>query len=186
MRIKSEKFGTFNFILDNDDIEKVKSFHWSVFRTHNKYNTSEFFYASTCDKRLPPTHRLLHRFINNTTRGFITDHIDGNTLNTRKNNLRACTYKDNGKNKITPCTNKSGHKGVYWDTHSATPKWVAFIKVDDKYHSLGRYDDYCKAVEARIKAEIEIQGEFSRDYGSFKIESTRDFTQIKYEKEKIK
>lgn len=148
----------------------MKPFHWSIFRSHNKYNTSEFFYATTNNKNIPSTYRILHRLINNTPKGLITDHIDGNTLNTRKNNLRACTYKDNGKNKITPCTNKSGHKGVFWDTHSVTPKWIAFIKVNDKFHNLGRFDDYDKAVAARIKAEIEIQGEFSRDYGDLAIE----------------
>jgi hypothetical protein len=113
---------------------------------------------------------MLHRFINNTPKGLITDHIDGNTLNTRKENLRACTYKDNGKNKIMPVTNKSGVKGVYWNKHAPTPKWQAFIKENDKFHSLGYYENFDDAVEARKQAEIRIQGEYSREYGSLTIE----------------
>ena len=169
LRITSDTHGIFDYILDDEDVYKTKQYHWGITRIHNKYNTSEFFYGQTGDKSLPQTKRMLHRFINDTPKGLITDHIDGNTLNTRKENLRTCTYKDNGKNKIMPVTNKSGVKGVYWDYHLKTPKWKAFIKENDVYYHLGYFVDFDDAVKARRDAEIRIQGEFSRDFGDVAI-----------------
>jgi len=109
----------------------------------------------------------------NTPKGLQTDHISGDTLDTRKLNMRICTVKENGKNRSLCVQNKSGAKGVYWDNHMPTPKWRANIKKNDKTYHLGYYDNFDDAVEARKQAEIRFQGEFSRDYGN--IESDLSF-----------
>jgi hypothetical protein len=158
--ITSPKYGIFEFIIDNDEYEKVRQYHWSIFRTHNVYNTSEFFYASTTDKRLPSTHRLLHRLINQTEKGLITDHIDGNTLNTRKENLRSCTYQENGMNKPLPASSTSGFKGVTWVKRQN--KWMAHLEYKQKFHNLGYFNNIEDAITVRKKAETKYFGEFNR------------------------
>lgn len=101
----------------------------------------------------------------NAERGFVIDHIDGNTLDMRKQNMRQCTQDDNLKNRQMPITNRSGAKGVRWAKELNTPKWNAYLKKNNKSYNLGYFNNFEDAVEARRQAEIRYQGEFSRDYG---------------------
>lgn len=129
-------------------------------------------YAITNNKELDHL-RLLHRFIFNADKNLFVDHKDGNTLNMRKSNLRHCSNEENLKNRKIPITNKSGAKGVYWDTHISTPKWRANIKLHDKTYYLGYYEKFEDAVKARKEAEILLQGEFSRDYATEYIKNIK-------------
>lgn len=47
--------------------------------------------------------------------GMTIDHIDGNTLNNRKSNLRIVLEKDNHKNVKKKSTNTSGIRGVSYN-----------------------------------------------------------------------
>ena len=99
----------------------------------------------------------------NVPKGKQVDHIDGNSFDTRKYNMRICTAFENGANKSMSYCNSSGVKGVGWD--NTNQKWIAYIRHNYKFKHLGYYDNFEDAVTARRKVEIEIQGEFSRDYG---------------------
>ena len=165
LRVTSEKYGVFDFLIDNDDVERVKQYHWGVFHVYKPKHIKQLFYCSTSDRSLLSTHRLLHRFIMTTPKGKQTDHISGDTMDTRKQNLRICTALENGKNRSLCGLNKSGVKGVRWADKIPNPKWHAYIKNNDRFYSLGYYDDFESAVEARKQGEIRFQGEYSRDYG---------------------
>ena len=84
---------------------------------------------------------------------FEIDHINGVRDDNRIENLRGVTRQDNGKNMKMPCTNTSGHMGVYWD--NARGKWVAYIKVRRVKIHLGYFSDKSDAIDARKSAEIE-------------------------------
>lgn len=86
----------------------------------------------------------------------VVDHIDGNTLNNTRANLRAVTQVENLRNAIKRTTNKSGYVGVVW--HTQARKWNARIKVNYKAISLGLYDCKEEANRARLKAEKELWG----------------------------
>lgn len=49
------------------------------------------------------------------------------------------------------CTNKSGHKGIYWDKD--TKKWRAALTIQGKRYQLGRYNELKDAIQARKEAE---------------------------------
>ena len=85
------------------------------------------------------------------------DHIDGNSLNNQRANLRPCTRSENCANRKKPKHNKSGHKGVTW--HKATGKWRATIK--SKIH-LGLFDNFSDAVAAYKSAALKSFGQFSK------------------------
>ena len=91
------------------------------------------------------------------------DHIDGDKLNNRKSNLRHCDLSTNNINNKMYYTNKSGHKGVHFDTTLKTPKWMAWICINKKRKHLGYYNTYEEACCAREEAEIKHYGEFNRD-----------------------
>lgn len=102
----------------------------------------------------------LHRVIMDAPNGYSVDHINGNTLDNRKGNLRICLNKDNVKNSKRPHNNTSGVKGVCWDKNRS--KWMAKIKVDQRTINLGRYNDIEEANKAYFNAGRKYFGEFFR------------------------
>lgn len=88
------------------------------------------------------------------------DHIDTDSLNNRRANLRLATISQNNANRKRPKNNTSGYKGVYWDKKSE--KWAAMISVDGRLRRLGSFDDPKDAYEAYCTAAKEYHGEFAR------------------------
>lgn len=78
------------------------------------------------------------------------DHINGDRADNRIENLRAANAQVNARNRKRPA-GKIGKVGVFWDVRER--KWRAGIKVDGRAINLGRYDDFSKAVAARLDAE---------------------------------
>lgn len=104
--------------------------------------------------------RYLHRYILKAKKGQSIDHINGNKLDNRKENLRICTHQQNMCNTKLSIKNKTGVKGVHWSEERQ--KWSAQIAVQNKTISLGRFISFDEAVKARLSAEQQFHGEFSR------------------------
>lgn len=104
--------------------------------------------------------KLMHREILKTPEGFVTDHINGNTLDNRKSNLRACTDAQNTRNQKTRHKSVSGYKGVTWN--KPLGKWQAAICVDRKQIHLGFYDSKDVAAVIYNEAAIKHHGSFAR------------------------
>ena len=80
------------------------------------------------------------------------DHINGERLDNRIDNLRVVTNQENCKNQKLPRNNKSGVTGVHFNKHHQ--KWQAQIKGDGKLKHLGSFANFEDAVAARKAAEI--------------------------------
>ncbi len=65
------------------------------------------------------------------------DHISGDTLDNRRENLRIVNRQQNSTNKGPNRNNTSGYKGVSWDAKNG--KWVAQITINGKAIKIGRY-----------------------------------------------
>lgn len=63
---------------------------------------------------------LSHFIIGKPPTGFVVDHLDANTLNNTRENLRWATYRQNAQNRV-PKLNQSGYLGV----HAKGSKWSA-------------------------------------------------------------
>jgi hypothetical protein len=87
------------------------------------------------------------------------DHIDGNRLNNKIENLREATSKQNNQNRKLSSRNTSGIKGVNWD--NVCNKWVARIYNGTKNLNLGRFTDIKDAENAVMLKRIELHGEFT-------------------------
>jgi hypothetical protein len=93
--------------------------------------------------------------------GFFVDHINGDTLDNRRENLRVCTRKENNQNCNKRGTlPKSKYKGVVWV--KKVGKWKAQIKSDKKTIYLGYFKDELLAAKAYNSAAILYFGEFAR------------------------
>ena len=162
--IDSPKNGIFRIKIDTDDMEKINKCVWCINKCWNKKtNTEPIWYAGSAQKDKDKNISvLLHRFIMNAPKGKVVDHINHDTLDCRKSNLRICTQSQNKMNTRMQCNNKSGHTGVRFNEKLVTPKWSAYIKVNLKRKHLGYFDTYEEAVIVREEAERIVFGEYTR------------------------
>lgn len=84
------------------------------------------------------------------------DHIDGNGLNNKWENLRDVTRSQNGRNRKININNNSGYPGVSY--FKQTKKWRAAINIEKgtKKH-LGYFDSFEEAKVVRIEAEKQTE-----------------------------
>lgn len=92
-------------------------------------------------------------------RGEFTDHVNRDTLDNRRSNLRLATLTQNLWNRQRSKRNTSGHTGVYWDSH--VDKWRVQICVHRKRIALGAYSNLDDAIAARREAERRYLGDFA-------------------------
>mgnify|MGYP003653768617 CR=1 FL=1 len=102
----------------------------------------------------------LHRVIMGEPHGWQVDHIDGDGLNNRRNNLRLATFGQNSQNRRINSNNKSGFKGVCFHKHSG--KWRGQIRSNYKTISLGYFASPEEAHAAYCLASEKYHGEFGR------------------------
>ena len=100
--------------------------------------------------------RLMHRMIMGATPGQFVDHINGDTFDNRRCNLRFCDHRQNGHNKRRT-TNRLGVKGVC--LHKKTGKYAAYIRVNGKTKHLGLFVT-CR--EAAMKYDAAAVAHFGR------------------------
>ena len=145
-------------IVDDEDYEFLSKYKWSALR-----RTNGLFYAIRTRKKLEPKGSrmiYLHREILKAKKGQFIDHINNDSLDNRKQNLRFCSKKENCRNRLITTKNTSGYKGVVW--HTIAKKWIASIKVNQKYIYLGLFIDKKQAAKAYNNAAIKYFGEFCK------------------------
>lgn len=86
------------------------------------------------------------------------DHINGNSLDNRNDNLRIATREENAANRGKPKTNTSGHKGVHWNLRKQ--RWQVLICFEGVRRHLGYFVDLEEAAAAYNRAAVETLGEF--------------------------
>lgn len=81
------------------------------------------------------------------------DHINGDKLDNRRENLRLLKRPDNMRNPNDGLrtTNRSGHRGVSFvkSRERFGKPWMAYVTVNYKTHNLGWYSTVEAAAEAR-------------------------------------
>lgn len=87
------------------------------------------------------------------------DHINGVRDDNRLSNLRESTRSQNHQNKIAPCTNTSGAKGVSWSKKDGA--WRARVKLEGKEHFLGNFSTVEAASAAAIQGRERLHTGFS-------------------------
>lgn len=85
----------------------------------------------------------------------VVDHINGDTLDNRRENLRVVSRAESVRNQSgLSKQNKSGVPGVSFRAN----RWQVGIGVDGKWKNLGRYHTLEEAKQVRLLAEKEIWG----------------------------
>lgn len=98
-------------------------------------------------------HRLIWLFHYGEFPSEFIDHIDGNKMNNRIDNLRTVSNQINNHNNKIRTDNTSGYPNVYW--HKGTRKYQVRITVDGKENFIGLYATFSDAILAAMLAKIE-------------------------------
>lgn len=109
-------------------------------------------------------HRLIWLYMTGSWPQYQVDHIDGNPLNNKWENLRQATNGQNSLNRRLPKNNKTGIKGV--TLNKKRNKYFVTI-------SLGWYNTLEEAAAVRREAELRYYGNFRREVNESGTSKTR-------------
>ena len=145
-------------ILDEEDYEKFSKFNWFASNKDGRIYAyrSKRYGPRKENKRLTI---YLHREIINAPKGAMVDHVNRNTLDNRRENLRLCNSTENAHNTSKfkrKCSSK--YKGVCWD--KSKKKWQVMISINKKHTFIGRF-------ETEKEAAIEYNKQAKIHYGEF-------------------
>ena len=146
-------------LVDDADYDWLNQYKWCAFKCR------ESFYAIRRSIRTNEKGKhysvYMHRQILGLGYGDSRqgDHIDHNTLDNRRDNLRICTCQQNHFNRKPDSNSTSRFKGVCWDKQYQ--KWQVDINIKGKHKKLGRFTDEKEAALAYDKAAIQEFGDFA-------------------------
>jgi len=109
-----------------------------------------------------PAHRIIWEWCHGVclTADDEIDHIDGDRMNNRIENLRKATRAQNQWNAKVRKDNTSGFKGVSW--HKRQKAWAANISINGKVKFLGAFNTPEEAHAVYTARAKELRGEFAR------------------------
>lgn len=145
-------------IVDDEDYVKLNTRNW-----YAKFTQSGKVTYAVCHKTVSAGKQktiFMHRIIMNPKQGQFIDHINGDTLDNRKENLRICTTVENGRNRKKEIGTSSKYKGVSWDKNAS--KWKARIMFEKDRMYLGLFICEKEAALAYNEAAKRLFGEFAK------------------------
>jgi hypothetical protein len=137
-------------IVDDEDFEALSAMKWYF----NKGYACRKVTVATNNRLM----LYLHRFLFGLNKGekLQVDHINGDTLDNRRANLRVCTSGQNGLNKGLLRNNPTGYKGVI----ERKGKYCAFVNFNRKQYYLGSFNTPEEANIVAVRKREELHGEF--------------------------
>lgn len=141
-------------LVDDADFGWLSTYAWSVAKVPGRP-----FYARTTIKGVngKKSTKSMHRLLANPGPAFVVDHIDHNTLNNQRENLRICTVQEN--NMAARRRDRALPKGVSFSRR--TGKYIATINVKYRKIYLGLHASKEEAAHAYNKAAVAHFGQFA-------------------------
>jgi hypothetical protein len=142
-------------IVDETDYQRLSRIKWYALRCNRT------FYAACHSSERPRKMILMHRLVVYAPSVKKVDHINGNTLDNRRANLRLASNAQNLHNcKVARTNNTSGFKGAIFDKRIG--RWAAQIRFRGKRYNLGYFDTPELAAQEYDRAARLLFRQFAR------------------------
>ena len=142
-------------LVDDDDFDFLMQWKWFASLNNGTYYVMRRQWIQGMNTSRPV---YMHRVIMKTPKGITVDHIDHNSMNNQKYNLRNCTQEENTYNAIHK-KGITGFIGVGFDKRRN--KFVATIRIKGHRHYLGQYSNPIVAAKIYDRAARKNRGEFA-------------------------
>lgn len=137
-------------VVDVDNFDVLNQWRW-----HAIEKGGGKVYAHRWEKRRGV---LMHRYIMGAFGPIDIDHINGDTLDNRKSNLRRSSHRQNLYNRSA--IKGREYKGVYWE--ESRRKWaVRFRLPDGSFPLFGRFSELQDATHRSNEVMVELHGDFA-------------------------
>lgn len=144
-------------IVDDDDWYRLAGYPWRALKDSR---TGEYRAIRSLPRKdgKRPTSYMAREVLKSIPDGMEVDHINHNTLDNRKANLRIVSHAQNMQNRVKSRSMTSKFKGVYF--HKVSGKWMARLSVNGQTRYLGIH-------EAEQDAAAAYDAESRRAHGQY-------------------
>ena len=144
-------------LVNKDDFKRLSQYKWHY--NSRGYATRQEYLGKVNGKYKQKT-ICMHREVNNTPVGKDTDHINGNKLDNRRENLRTCSRSQNVMNGLR--TGKYTGVSFFHNKARNWKRYSARITVGQKTTFIGYYRTAEEAALAYNDVATKYHGEFAR------------------------
>lgn len=143
-------------VIDAADVPKVSRWNWCA-----RVQSNTVYAIRTHKVQGVQSTMLMHRLLmQGGIDGLEVDHIDGNGLNNRQENLRPATRSENLRNTRISRRSTTGCKGVM--VHKKSGRFRAQIQINGVVRHLGYFSTKEAAAAAYAEASAQLHGSFGR------------------------
>lgn len=143
LKISSRRFGEQFVHFDDSDWPLLEKYTWYINKYDSKLYATTTLYDSNTKKSTP---LLMHRLLMGSPQKRMVDHIDCNSLNNHRSNLRLVDWFGSNANARISKNNTSGFKGVSF--HKKRGMYFAQIDANNRHYFGGYFNS---AIEAALR-----------------------------------
>ncbi len=140
-------------LIDASDVDLVADVSWYAHKSSSRYYAARNVVIAGVSKKV-----RMHRLIMAAPPELQVDHINGNTLDNRRANLRLCTPAQNKWNRSAPSGSVSGYLGVF---RRPSGLWRAKVEANGRKIDVGPFSTPEQAAKARDAIAVRLHGPFA-------------------------
>ncbi len=154
--------GLLDVLIDLEDVELATLYPWHADwrESLGNYYVSYSKYISIKNGKQKRETIRLHNLIMGSSKDKVVDHINHNSLDNRRSNLRLVSKSKNAKNRSgVNSNNTTGYRNVSYIKGEG--KYIVQLQIDGKNTRFGKFDDVHEAGRVAKQARDEYYGEYA-------------------------